>query len=144
MSGKIAVVYIGPKPMKKDTVTGSRLSFPRLQPVDVESAIAVQLLDYPSVWVRAEQASDAVSAQEQAAALAEEQARILAAEEEAKRQAESYVVGDVDLGKYTSAQLATFVEAQDLDVKQGAQERVDDFRARVRDTYRAKLEATEA
>ena len=29
MSDKIAVVYIGDKPSKKDTVTGSRLVFPR-------------------------------------------------------------------------------------------------------------------
>lgn len=36
MSEKIAVVYIGPKPVKKDTITGSRTLFPRLEPVHVE------------------------------------------------------------------------------------------------------------
>ncbi|EPD4808929.1 hypothetical protein ACSALJ_004768, partial [Escherichia coli] len=33
MSEKIAVVYIGPKPVKKDTLTGSRTLFPRLDTV---------------------------------------------------------------------------------------------------------------
>ncbi|EOY1038784.1 hypothetical protein ACT7PM_005581, partial [Escherichia coli] len=40
MSEKIAVVYIGPKPVKKDTITGSRTLFPRLEPVHVDSAMA--------------------------------------------------------------------------------------------------------
>ena len=51
MSDKIAVVYIGDKPSKKDTVTGSRLVFPRHTAVDVESHIAMQLLEFPTVWV---------------------------------------------------------------------------------------------
>lgn len=52
MPNKIAVVYIGPKEKKRDTITGSRLVFPRHKPVDVESAIAHQLLDFPTVFIR--------------------------------------------------------------------------------------------
>ena len=52
MSEKIAVVYIGPKPVKKDTLTGSRTLFPRLEPVHVDSALAWQLLAFPDVWGR--------------------------------------------------------------------------------------------
>lgn len=55
MSEKIAVVYIGPKPVKKDTLTGSRTLFPRLEPVHVDSALAWQLLAFPDVWVRHEE-----------------------------------------------------------------------------------------
>ncbi|MFJ5507881.1 hypothetical protein [Pectobacterium jejuense] len=46
---------------------------------------------------------------------------------------------DVDLAKLTSVQLATLVEAEDLaDLRQGAQEKADDFRARVREAIKAK------
>ncbi|MFQ1895847.1 hypothetical protein ACK36K_00660 [Aeromonas veronii] len=142
MSDKIAVVYIGKKPSKKDTVTGSRLVFPRHVPVDIESHIAMQLLEFPSVWIRAEHLADELERQEQAA---------LAAAAELERQAEaaarlaeeqSMVVGGRDLSKLTSAQLATLVVGEDLDITpQGAQEKVGDYRLRVRDALKAKLAA---
>ncbi|RQM77995.1 hypothetical protein EHZ47_02280 [Aeromonas jandaei] len=142
MSDKIAVVYIGEKPSKKDTVTGSRLVFPRHVPVDIESHIAMQLLEFPSVWIRAEHLADELERQEQVA---------LAAAAELERQAEaaarlaeeqSMVVGGRDLSKLTSTQLATLVVGEDLDIiPQGAQEKVGDYRLRVRDALKAKLAA---
>ncbi|QLH67108.1 hypothetical protein HXV88_11920 [Aeromonas veronii] len=142
MSDKIAVVYIGEKPSKKDTVTGSRLVFPRHVPVDIESHIAMQLLEFPSVWIRAEHLADELERQEQVA---------LAAAAELERQAEaaarlaeeqSMVVGGRDLSKLTSTQLATLVVGEDLDITpQGAQEKVGDYRLRVRDALKAKQAA---
>ncbi|MGL6264016.1 hypothetical protein ACSZMC_08920 [Aeromonas jandaei] len=142
MSDKIAVVYIGEKPSKKDTVTGSRLVFPRHVPVDIESHIAMQLLEFPSVWIRAEHLADELERQEQVA---------LAAAAELERQAEaaarlaeeqSMVVGGRDLSKLTSTQLATLVVGEDLDITpQGAQEKVGDYRLKVRDALKAKQAA---
>ncbi|KQJ12601.1 hypothetical protein [Escherichia coli] len=65
MSEKIAVVYIGPKPVKKDTLTGSRTLFPRLEPVHVDSALAWQLLAFPDVWVRHEELDGVLKKQQQ-------------------------------------------------------------------------------
>ncbi len=142
MSDKIAVVYIGDKPSKKDTVTGSRLVFPRHTPVDVESHIAMQLLEFPTVWIRQEALAGALERQEIIArAEAEEQER-LAAEAARLAEEQSMVVGTIDLVKLTSAQLATLVEGEDLGIeKQGAKENVSEFRVRVRDALKAKQDA---
>ena len=142
MSDKIAVVYIGDKPSKKDTVTGSRLVFPRHTPVDVESHIAMQLLEFPTVWVSKEALAGTLERQETIAKMeAEEQGR-LAAEAARLAEEQSMVVGDIDLAKLTSAQLATLIEGEDLGIEQkGPQEKVDDFRVRVRDALKAKLAA---
>lgn len=142
MSDKIAVVYIGDKPSKKDTVTGSRLVFPRHTAVDVESHIAMQLLEFPTVWIRHDALAGELERQGAIAkAEADEQERIAA---EAARLAEeqSFVVGDRDLTKMTSAQLATLVEGEDLQVEpQATQEKVGDYRLRVRDALKDKLAA---
>ena len=142
MSDKIAVVYIGDKPSKKDTVTGSRLVFPRHTPVDVESHIAMQLLEFPTVWVSKEALAGTLERQETIAKMeAEEQGR-LAAEAARLAEEQSMVVGDIDLAKLTSAQLATLIEGEDLGIEQkGPQEKVDDFRVRVRDALKAKQAA---
>ncbi|MFM5696342.1 hypothetical protein ACET6X_01205 [Aeromonas veronii] len=142
MSDKIAVVYIGEKPSKKDTVNGSRLVFPRHVPVDIESHIAMQLLEFPSVWIRAEHLADELERQEQAALVAA--AELERQAEAAARLAEehSMVVGGRDLSKLTSTQLATLVVGEDLDITpQGAQEKVGDYRLRVRDALKAKQAA---
>lgn len=142
MPNKIAVVYIGPKEKKRDTITGSRLVFPRHKPVDVESAIAHQLLDFPTVFIRHDELESTLNLQQASeqehAELAEqliEQAKLEAAKN-------SFVLkiggDDVDIAKLTSVQLATLVESEDLDIKQAAQEKVDDFRARVREAIQAK------
>lgn len=142
MSDKIAIAYIGDKPMKKDTVTGSRLVFPRHTPVDVESHIAMQLLEFPTVWRKADEMEGVLAHQSELEAAAAEAAR--RAEEEATRLAaeQSMVVEHLglDLVKMTSAQLATVVEKYELHIKQDAGERVDEFRLRVRDALRAQKE----
>lgn len=140
MSDKIAVVYIGDKPSKKDTVTGSRLVFPRHTAVDVESHIAMQLLEFPSVWRRSEELEDVKAQQDALEQAAIEEAERLAAEQARLAEEQSMVVGERDLAKMTSAQLATLVEGEDLDIEpQGPQEKVPEYRVRVRDALKAKL-----
>jgi len=64
----------------------------------------------------------------------------LAAEQARLAEEQSMVVGERDLAKMTSAQLATLVEGEDLDIEpQGPQEKVPDYRVRVRDALKAKL-----
>ncbi|CFR12406.1 MULTISPECIES: hypothetical protein [Yersinia] len=146
MPNKIAVVYIGLKEKKRDTITGSRLVFPRHKPVEVESAIAHQLLDFPTVFIRHDELEDALNLQQ----ASEQEHAELAAHliEQAKLEAakNSFVLkiggNDVDIAKLTSVQLATLVESEDLDIKQGAQEKVDDFRVRVREAIQAKNTAS--
>ncbi|HEI6729942.1 TPA: hypothetical protein SJ159_003168 [Yersinia enterocolitica] len=146
MSNKIAVVYIGLKEKKRDTITGSRLVFPRHKPVEVESAIAHQLLDFPTVFIRHDELESTLNLQQ----ASEQEHAELAAQliEQAKLEAEknSFVLkvgGDeVDIAKLTSVQLATLVESEDLDIKQGAQEKVDDFRVRVREAIQTKNAAS--
>jgi hypothetical protein len=146
MPNKIAVVYIGPKEKKRDTITGSRLVFPRHKPVDVESAIAHQLLDFPTVFIRHDELESTLNLQQ----ASEQEHAELAAQliEQAKLEAakNSFVLkiggDDVDIAKLTSVQLATLVESEDLDIKQAAQEKVDDFRARVREAIQANNAAS--
>ncbi|MCW2484840.1 hypothetical protein J5069_02905 [Candidatus Symbiopectobacterium sp. NZEC127] len=136
MAESISIVYIGDKDKKRDTITGSRIVFPRLVPVDVDSAMAHQLLAFPTVWVRTEQAEAVLQQNAEADAVKAQLAQDALANQLAADAANSWVVkvgnDDVDLAKLTSAQLLTLVEAEDLDLKKGAQEKVDDFRARVR------------
>ncbi|MDM5083742.1 hypothetical protein OB925_02540 [Aeromonas rivipollensis] len=142
MSDKIAVVYIGDKPSKKDTVTGSRLVFPRHTAVDVESHIAMQLLEFPTVWIRHEALAGELARQETAAEMEALELERLAAEAARLAEEQSMVVGERDLAKMTSAQLATLVEGEDLGIDpQGPQEKVPDYRVRVRDALKAKLAA---
>ena len=145
MSDKIAVVYIGDKPSKKDTVTGSRLVFPRHTAVDVESHIAMQLLEFPSVWIRHEALAGELARQETVAEMEALELQRLAAEQARLAEEQSMVVGERDLAKLTSAQLNTLIEGEDLGIEQkGPQEKVDDFRLRVRDALKAKQAAKQA
>ncbi|BAC96869.1 conserved hypothetical protein [Vibrio vulnificus YJ016] len=142
---KVSIVYIGPKPKKKDTVTGSRLVFPRHIPVLVDEDIAYQLLDFPSVWITQGELDNhlkIVDEREQA------EARKRQAKEEAERaeQLEASMVvtlnsEEIDLAKLNSAKLKTLIAANELDIApKSAQEDVDTFRLRVRDHIRG-LEA---
>lgn len=142
MSEKIAVVYIGDKPSKKDTVTGSRLVFPRHTAVDVESHIAMQLLEFPTVWIRHEALAGELARQETAAEMEALELQRLAAEQARLAEEQSMVVGERDLAKMTSAQLATLVEGEELDIEpQGPQEKVPEYRVRVRDAMKARQAA---
>ncbi|ASG76586.1 hypothetical protein FJC35_19130 [Salmonella enterica] len=142
MSEKIAIVYIGEKNVKRDTITGSRAVFPRLQPVHVDSEVAYQLLEFKDVWVRHEQMEETLKQQEEEKRLKEEElARQL--EDEARLAAEnSFVVNvqsdELDISKYTSAHLMTLSESEELGLKKGAKESTDDFRVRVRDALKVR------
>ncbi|HCM1919295.1 TPA: hypothetical protein N3A33_005396 [Salmonella enterica subsp. salamae serovar 28:r:e,n,z15] len=142
MSEKIAITYIGEKNIKRDTITGSRTVFPRLTPVYVDSEVAYQLLEFKDVWVRHEQMEETLKQQEEKKRLKDEElSRQL--EEEARLAAEnSFVVNvqgdELDISKYTSAMLNTLCEAEDLDIHQGAQEKVGDFRIRVREALKVR------
>ncbi len=62
---QVAIAYIGPKAVKRDTVTGSRQVFPRMTPIDVSAELAAVLLCYDQVFVEAS-ALDAVREAENA------------------------------------------------------------------------------
>lgn len=149
MNNKISVVYIGSKEKKKDTLTGSRLVFPRHTPVAVEQDIAYQLLEYSSVWIEEAQLADHLKrVDEQARALT--RAAVLQEQiDQAAQSAASLVVEingeSMDLEKLNSAKLKTLIAAHEFDVApKGAQEDVADFRLRVRDHVRSLAEAGEA
>ncbi|MBM7455175.1 hypothetical protein HNR62_001035 [Oceanisphaera litoralis] len=140
MSDVIPLVYIGDKPVKKDTITGSRLIFPRMKPVPVPTDIAYQLLDFPTVWRQAADLDD-VKAEAEAAAKAAAEAAARAEEEAAAMaEAQNFRVGDYDLGNLTSAKLKTIVEAEGLELTLEPGELVGDFRVRVRDALKDKTE----
>ncbi|EEE1024766.1 hypothetical protein ACOIPX_004724 [Salmonella enterica] len=142
MSEKIAIVYIGEKNVKRDTITGSRAVFPRLIPVHVDNDLAYRLLEFPDVWVKHEQLETTLLQQEEAKRVkAEQLARQL--EEEARLAAEnSFVVNvqgdELDISKYNSTYLITLSESEELGLKKGAKESTDDFRIRVRDALKAR------
>lgn len=146
MSNKIAVVYIGPKEKKRDTITGSRLVFPRHKPVDVESAIAHQLLDFPTVFIRHDELESTLNLQQASEQEHADLAAQLIAQAKLEAAKNSFVLkigsDEVDIAKLTSVQLATLVESEDLDIKQGAQEKVDDYRVRVREAIQTKNAAS--
>lgn len=142
MAEPIDLVYIGDKPVKKDTVTLSDLAFPRMEPVPTPAEIAHRLLRYPDVWRKASELENVKREQEAVAKAAEEEAARLAAEEAARIESESMVVEPFgDLAKMTGPQLKTLCEGEDLELVKGAQESVPDFRLRVRDALKAKVDA---
>jgi hypothetical protein len=140
MAEPIDLVYIGDKPVKKDTVTLSDLIFPRFEPVPTPADIALRLLRYPAVWRKASDLPSVKAENEAAQKAVEEEAERLAAEEAARLAAENMIVEPYgDIGKLTSAKARTLVEAEGLDIEQGAQEPIGEFRTRVRDALKAKL-----
>lgn len=148
MTHKIAVVYIGPKPKKKDTVAGSRLVFPRHKTVLVEQDLAYQLLDFPSVWITEEELEDHLKLlDEKAQAMAHQRAAqevMQAAEQKAASMVVMLNGEELDLDKLNSAKLKTLIAANELDIApKGAQEEVTEFRVRVRDYLRRMSEESE-
>ena len=140
MAEPIDLIYIGDKPVKKDTVTLSDLVFPRMEPVPTPAEIAQRLLRYPAVWRKASDLKAVKGEQEAAAKAASDEAARLAADEDARLESESMVVEPFgDLMKMTGPQLKTLCEAEDLELVKGAQESVPEFRIRVRDALKAKL-----
>lgn len=141
--GKQKIVYIGPKEFKRDTVAGTRQIFPRHKAIEVSDEVAAVLLRFNQVFVEADKLKGALEKQD-AEEKAKAEAAAVLAEEEAKRQAELDMTvtinGDImDLSKMTGPKLATLIESlEGLNVDpQQSQEKVDDFRKRVRDAIRA-------
>jgi regulator of protease activity HflC (stomatin/prohibitin superfamily) len=139
MADKINLVYIGPKPAKKDCIYNSHLVFPKGVSVPVPTEDAYKFLQHQDVWVREE---DYASVREQQA---EQQAAVLQAQADAEtaRQAELAandlsVDGFGDLGKLSSAKLKTIVESEELGIAIGDGEAVRDFARRVRDALKAR------
>ncbi|MEZ8965495.1 hypothetical protein AB6E53_02290 [Vibrio breoganii] len=132
---QISIAYIGPKKIKRDTITGSRQVFPRFEPIKVEKEVGVMLLQY-DVFVE-EKHLEAMKTRQEAIqkAEAEKQAKLEAEKqqrfEDAQRTIE--IDGDtVDLNKLTKAKLATLVESQELDIEPcGPRETQPDFATRV-------------
>lgn len=142
MAEPIDLVYIGDKPVKKDTVTLSDLIFPRFEPVPTPADIALRLLRFPAVWRKASDLPSVKAEYEAAQKAAEEEAARLAEEEAERLAAENMIVEPYgDIGKLTSAKARTLVEAEGLDIEQGAQEPIGEFRVRVRDALKAKIAA---
>ena len=139
---KISVVYIGDKPQKKDTVAGSRLVFPRHKEVPVEEDVAYRLLEFPSVWVLAEEAEDIIKAQQKRAkALAEAEAERLAQQKQAELDASMLAIVNgetIDLAKYSSKQLDTVVVAEELTIEAKDKKPVGEYCKKVRDLLREK------
>lgn len=140
MADKVNIVYIGAKPVKKDTVCGTRLVFKKNQPIPVDADLATRFLDYPKVWVEEDQFKGVLERQK----FLEEQAeKERIAKEEAEKQAERdanlivIVEGEeVDLGKYNTNQLTTFAEAHDL-VIEGSKKPLPEYKLKIRDAFRA-------
>ncbi len=143
---KINLVYIGKKPKKKDTVTGSRLVFPRFKAVSVENDIAQRLLDYPEVWVLEEDAEKVIAKQlAKEEAIAEQLAKQKEAQASADLELNMIVVVNeeqLDIAKYSSRQLDTLVEAEELIITT-KKKPVADYRLAIRDALREKNGAPE-
>lgn len=141
---KIDITYIGEKATKKDTVTSSRLLFPRGKPVSVDSDVAHRLLDYPKVWVLSADAKDIVEQQEaRVKALAEKRAEEKLAQEKANLDQSMLVIVDgetLDIGKYSGKQLETLVVAAELTITANPKP-VPQYRDAIRDELR-KLNGT--
>lgn len=143
------IVYIGPKEKKRDTISGSRMTFVRNKPAEVKDEYAETLLRFPRAYITEEGLKshlEKVEAKEAAAKKAAEEAELKAKEEQEALSRVVMVDGqEVDLRKYTEAQLRTFVEAQDLEVEpKKSGEKVPDYCDRVHAAYVAKLAQEEA
>ena len=134
---KISITYVGNKPSKKDTVTGSRLVFPKGKPVEVDEDIAYRLLDYPQVWVPSNEAEDVIKAQEAKAEELEKrkQAELERLANEAKANSVIAIVEghEKDITKFTKKQLATLEVAHDLVIADESKTDTKAYRLAVRD-----------
>lgn len=103
-------------------------------------------MDFPTVFIRHDELESTLNLQQTSEQENAELAVRLAALAVLEAAKNSFVLtiggDDVDIAKLTSIQLATLVESEDLDIKQGAQEKVDEFRARVREAIQAKNAAS--
>lgn len=139
------IVYVGPKSEKVDKTAGTRQAFPRFEAVEVEKGYAFNLLRYPDVYVEEKDLPAAKARLEAIEAKKLAKAAALKAKKGEELQELSRVVvvdgENIDLGKYTSAKLNTFIEANDLDVDpKKPTEKIPEFCKRVFDAYQSKAE----
>lgn len=141
----VKIMYIGPKPVKIDKVSGyyPHMKFKRNEPTEVPGVVASALLSFDCFALATEEALAAsLKAEEEAAEaakLAEEEAAKLAKQKE--EQADTLVEVDgaeIDLGKMTITQIDAFIAGQELEVNKEPGELKPDFVVKVRDAYRAK------
>ncbi|PWI34837.1 hypothetical protein DI392_00720 [Vibrio albus] len=142
---KVAIAYIGPKPTKKDTITGSRQVFPRMKAIEVDEATAANLLRFPTVFVEAEKLDEVKKAQEAETKAKAEAAELAKAEVAKKAEEVNFTVTvagtEYDLNKMNCPKIAALLEGADIELEpKGAQEGADIYKLRVRDALRA-LEA---
>lgn len=141
----VTITYVGDKVSKSDTITGSRIHFPRHQPVDIPSAIAFTLLQYPDTWIKYEQLEQHIADKNSQEKQREVQDREAASQEAAIAEQQSYIVptlnGDTDISKYTRAQLETLSEAEDLHLVKAPGQTVTEYRDLIRDALKAKAAA---
>lgn len=138
------IAYVGPKELKIDKTSGSRQVFPRFEPIEIEKEYALRLLRFPTVYVKESEIEAAKKAIEEREAKIKAKAEQKAKEKEKELKDASRIVmvsgSEVDLRKYTSAQLNTFIEANDLDVEaKKGNERVTEFCDRIFDAYLSSL-----
>lgn len=126
---------------KRDTITGSRLVFSRHKPVEVESAIAHQLLDFLTVFIRHDELESMLNLQQASEQVHAALEALLIEQAKLEAMKNSFVLkigsDEVDIAKLISVQLATLIESEDLNIKQGVQEKVDEFCVRVREAIRS-------
>jgi len=137
------IMYIGPKAIKEDTVSGyyPKIKFKRNTPTEVPVIVASSLLSFDCfVQVTEDTLEQAKITEELAAkALTDEQAEAERVKLEELNAADTVVVvdgADIDLGKLTFGALDAFIEGNDLNVRRNDGEPKELFCLRVRDAYR--------
>lgn len=146
----VSLLYIGPKPVKIDKVSGyyPQIRFKRNEPTEVPGVVASALLSFDCFALATDEAMQAAKDAEAKAAeaekLAKEEAEKLAKQKE--DEGDTVVMVDdteVDLGKLTVTQIEAFIEGQELDVEKKSGELKPEFVIRVRDAYREKVSTEE-
>ena len=98
----------------------------------------MQLLEFPPSGSAKQRWAGTLERQETIARMEAEEQERLAAEAARLAEEQSMVVGDIDLAKLTSAQLATLIEGEDLGIEQKGRRRRWMTSVRVRDALKAK------
>jgi len=134
------IVYIGPKDLKIDKISGSRMVFPRFEALEVDKEHALVLLRYKDVYVEEKDLSAAIAKIEAKDELILKEKKAVQENVAVQQKLVSREIimngKKVDLRKYTAAKLSTFVEGNGLDVApKNVSESVQDYCDRVFDGF---------
>ncbi|WP_104402612.1 hypothetical protein [Vibrio penaeicida] len=138
---EVSIAYVGPKAVKRDTVTGTRLVFPQFQAIKVPAENAAILLRFDQVFVEADAVDEAIQRMAREQAKREQEAVEQQAQHDVQQAEQSMVVTinekSVDLSKLACGRIATLIEAADLAIapKEG-KETAEQYKQRVRDALR--------